>query len=175
MVSYSIAHRLGAASFVQQIKVAGFDGLIFPDLPVEESAPVRAAVAEAGLVLSMLISPTTPADRAERIARASSGFAYVLSRAGITGERTMLAPELPGRLCRLQQVTNLPMAVGFGISNRQQVHQVVQMADAAIVGSALMRRVAEERGKAPAAVVQTVAAFTRELAAGLRGSVGRRP
>lgn len=175
MVSYSIAHRLGAASFVQQIKVAGFDGLIFPDLPVEESAPVRAAVAEAGLVLSMLISPTTPADRAERIARASSGFAYVLSRAGITGERTMLAPELPGRLCRLRQVTDLPMAVGFGISNRQQVHQVVQMADAAIVGSALMRRVAEERGKAPDAVVQTVAAFTRELAAGLRGSVSRRP
>lgn len=167
MVSYSIVHRLGPEAFVKRAKAAGFDGFIFPDVPLEEADGVRAVVAAEGLILSMLIAPTTPDDRAEAIARASTGFVYVVSRAGITGERSELPPELPARLKRLRAVTDLPMAVGFGISTAEQVRQVVEVADAAIVGSALMRRVAEHRQGGGDAVVREAAAFTRELAEGL--------
>ena len=167
MVSYSIVHRLGPKGFVRRAKDAGFDGFIFPDLPLEESDAIREAVAAEGLILSMLIAPTTPDDRAERIAQASSGFVYVISRAGITGERRELPAELPDRLRRLRGVTDLPMAVGFGVSGPDQVRQVVSVADAAIVGSAIMRRVAEHRAGGREGVVREVASFTGELATGL--------
>ncbi len=170
MVSYSIVHRIGLSTFVREAAEAGIDGFIFPDLPLEESAPAVEAVREAGLVLSMLISPTTPIERAERIARASSGFLYVLSRAGITGETTALPQGLADRIQRLRNVTDLPVAVGFGISSRQQVQEVVGVADAAIVGSAIVRRIAEHRDDGADAVVEEVASFTRELAAGLPGT-----
>lgn len=167
MVSYSIVHRLGAQRFVSEAKQAGFDGFIFPDLPVEESQAVRDVVASQDMILSMLIAPTTPDARAEQIARASTGFVYVISRAGITGERSELPPELPQRVRRLRDVTDLPMAVGFGISGPDQVSQVVSVADAAIVGSALVRRIAQRRDQGRAAVVAEVERFTRELAEGL--------
>jgi tryptophan synthase alpha chain len=170
MVSYSIVHRLDPRSFVRQARQAGFDGFIFPDLPLEESAAVREAVASEGMILSMLIAPATSPERAEAIARASTGFVYIVSRSGITGERSELPPELPERLRRLRGVTDLPMAVGFGVSTAEQVRQVVNVADAAIVGSALMRRVAEYRQQGGAAVVREAAAMTRELTTGLRPS-----
>lgn len=172
MVSYSIVHRQGVRDFVGRAKRAGFDGFIFPDLPLEESSAAREAVAAQEMILSMLIAPTTPDDRAERIARAGSGFVYVVSRAGITGERSELPAELPDRLRRLRRVTDLPMAVGFGISTAQQVRQVVGVADAAIVGSALMRRIAEHRGAGREAVVREAAAMTKDLAAGLPDGSG---
>lgn len=171
MVSYSIVHRLGADRFVSGAQEAGFDGFIFPDVPLEESEPVRRRVAEAGMALSMLIAPTTPLERARRIAAASSGFVYLMSRAGITGERSELPPELPGRIAALREVTDLPIAVGFGISTPQQVRQVVQVADAAIVGSALVRRIARRRDEPIHAIGEHVAAFVRELAQGLSPSV----
>lgn len=167
MVSYSIVHRIGTGTFIKEAAAAGIDGFIFPDLPLEEAQPVVDRVRDAGLILSMLISPTTPIERAQRIARASSGFVYVLSRAGITGERSDLPPELPERVRRLREATDLPIAVGFGISSGEQVRQVVQVADAAIVGSALVRRIAEHRDAGPEAVVDHAAAFVRELASGL--------
>lgn len=167
MVSYSIVHRLGLDRWVQQAKAAGFDGFIFPDLPLEESRPAQEAVASAGLILSMLIAPTTPIERARQIAQASSGFVYLLSRAGITGERATLPPDLPQRISQLRQVTDLPIAVGFGISNAQQVGQVVSVADAAIVGSALMRQVAQHRQEPPQVMTAQVGRFVEQLAAGL--------
>jgi tryptophan synthase alpha chain len=115
----------------------------------------------------MLIAPTTPDDRAERIAQASTGFVYVVSRAGITGERSDLPPELPERIERLRGVTGLPITVGFGISDAAQVRQVVSVADAAIVGSGMMRRVAQVRCESEDSAVKIVEAYTRELASGL--------
>lgn len=167
MVSYSIVHRLGPKRFVDMAKAAGMDGFIFPDLPLDESAHTVDIVREAGLILSMLISPGTSPERAERIANASSGFLYVLSRAGITGERATLPAELPERIRRLREATDLPIAVGFGISGADQVAQVVSVADAAIVGTALVRRIAEHRDRGTEAVVHAAEAFTRELATGL--------
>jgi tryptophan synthase alpha chain len=167
MVSYSVVHRVGLEKFVSNAKDAGFDGFIFPDLPLEASGPACEAASKADLILSMLIAPTTPDDRAEKIAKASTGFVYVVSRAGITGEQSDLPPELPARLKRLRAVTDLPMTVGFGISSAEHVRQVVSVADAAIVGSGMMRRVAEARSDGEDAVVKMVEDFTRELATGL--------
>lgn len=163
MVSYSIVYRIGLNLFVEQAEQAGFDGFIFPDLPLEESADARAAAAEAGLILSMLISPTTPIERAQQIAAASTGFAYVVSRRGITGESSALPADLPDRLGKLREVTDAPMAVGFGISSPDQVRDVVAVADAAIVGSAMVRRLHDSPGD-PAGEAESL---TRALAAGL--------
>lgn len=167
MVSYSIVHRIGLMKFISDAKDAGFDGFIFPDLALEESGQAREESAKAGLILSMLIAPTTPDDRAEQIAKACTGFVYVVSRAGITGERAELPPELPARLKRLRSVTDLPMTVGFGISTAEHVRQVVAVADAAIVGSGMMRRVAEVRSQGEDQTVKMVGDYTRELAGGL--------
>lgn len=169
MVSYSIVHRMGLKRFVDEAKSAGFDGFIFPDLPLEEAGPAGEAVREAGLVMSMLIAPTTPIERARQIARASSGFIYLLSRAGITGERAELPVELPRRIARLREATELPVAVGFGISSAEQVREVVAVADAAIVGSAIVRQIAARRDQGTTVVVDAVANFTRDLATGLPG------
>ncbi|MGB0767810.1 MAG: tryptophan synthase subunit alpha [Phycisphaeraceae bacterium] len=163
MVSYSIVYRIGLDAFVKRSAEAGFDGFIFPDLPLEASQPTRDAAANAGLILSMLIAPTTPIDRAQAIAAASTGFAYVVSRRGITGESSALAADLPDRLTKLRDVTDAPMAVGFGISSPEQVREVVKVADAAIVGSAMVRRM-HDCADDPVAEAE---AFTRALAAGL--------
>lgn len=163
MVSYSIVYRIGLGAFVKQSAQAGFDGFIFPDLPLEESQAARDAAAEAGLILSMLIAPTTPVERAQQIAAASTGFAYVVSRRGITGESSSLPADLPDRLSKLREVAEVPMAVGFGISSAEQVRDVVAVGDAAIVGSAMVRRL-HEHPDDPAGQAE---AMTRELAAGL--------
>ena len=168
MVSYSIVYRIGLDAFVKQSAQAGFDGFIFPDLPLEESHAARDAAANAGLILSMLIAPTTPIDRAQQIAAASTGFAYVVSRRGITGESNALPPELPERLAKLRDVSHAPMAVGFGISSADQVRDVVSVADAAIVGSAMVRRM-HENADDPASEAE---AMTRELAEGLPNATG---
>ncbi len=165
MVSYSIVYRLGLDAFLKDA-AAGFDGMIFPDLTIEEAGPAREACAKHGVTLSLLIAPTTPIERAEKIAQASTGFIYVLSRAGITGARAELPPELPERIRRLRQVTDLPLAVGFGVSDAAQVKSVVSVADAAIVGSALCKRI-HEAAEGGRDVAAEAGAFTRELAAGL--------
>ncbi|MEM7577936.1 MAG: tryptophan synthase subunit alpha, partial [Planctomycetota bacterium] len=165
MVSYSIVHRRGLDAFVAEAKSAGFDGFIFPDLPLEESGAARKAAADAEMILSLLVAPSTPIDRAKRIAEASTGFVYVVSRAGITGARAELPEELPTRLAELRGVTDLPIAVGFGVSSADQVAQVVSVADAAIVGSALVTEVARTREDASQAGA-TVERFVGGLALG---------
>lgn len=171
MVSYSIVYRMGGEKFLREAREAGLDGVILPDLPVEEAERdgVLGAAAKLGLVCSLLIAPTTPPPRAERIARASTGFVYLLARAGITGERAALPMDLTSRVSRLRTVTGLPIAVGFGISSARQVRQVVEVADAAIVGSALMRRIAESRPAGSKGVVEAAERLVRELSEGLEG------
>lgn len=162
MVSVSIVGRLGGASaFVRRCRDAGFDGFIFPDLPVEESGPYSEACVANSVGCSLLVAPTTPIERVRAIAARSSGFLYVLARAGLTGEREA-APEVGERIEEIRSVTDLPLAVGFGISQPEHVRAVVRHADAAIVGSALVRRVRESDGD-PAGVVES---FVRSLRPG---------
>lgn len=168
MVSISIMQRLasssGPASVVARFRDAGVDGFIFPDLPLEESGTWRAASAEAGLSCTFLIAPTTSPERAAKIAQASTGFLYLLARSGITGERSEM-PDLSGRIAELRRVSNLPIAVGFGVSTPEHVRHVVQSADAAIVGSALVRRLSD--GQSDQSPAQVAGDFCRQLAAGL--------
>ncbi|MEQ8770487.1 MAG: tryptophan synthase subunit alpha [Phycisphaerales bacterium] len=165
MCSVSIVQAIGIDAFVSRSKDAGFDGFIFPDAPVDESDELVAATRGAGLTCSLLVSPTTPADRAARIASACTGFVYLLARAGITGERSD-APDVAERVALLREHTDTPIAAGFGISTAEHVRAVVGQADGAIVGSALVRRLHEaaERGGDPIAEAE---AFARELAGGL--------
>jgi tryptophan synthase alpha chain len=166
MCSVSIVQRMGgAAAFCKQAKAAGFDGLIVPDAPMEESGEIRTAAAAAGLTASLLVAPTTPRERVAKIARTCSGFVYLLARTGITGERED-APEVAGMVKMIREVTDLPIACGFGISKAEHVRAVVRDggADAAIVGSALVRRMGSPAGKDPIAEAER---FVRELAAGL--------
>jgi len=166
MVSVSIVRRLGGErGFCHACAAAGFDGLIVPDLPVEEAGELGEAAGATGLTLSLLVSPMTPDERAKRIAEASSGFLYVLARAGITGEREA-APDVAGPIRRLRGLTDLPLACGFGISTEAHVRAVVEHADAAIVGTALVRRMGEasRAGDDPA---KAGGALVRELAKGL--------
>lgn len=173
MCSVSILHRLAAGSspagVVARFKNAGFDGFIFPDLPLEESQGWRNAASEAGMTSTLLIAPTTPVDRAEQIAKACTGFVYLLARAGITGERSDL-PDIAGRVQKLRTMTDLPVAVGFGVSSAEHVRHVVASADAAIVGSALVRRISDAAANASdqnAAAAHAAGEFGRQLAAGL--------
>lgn len=169
MVSVSIVHRTGLDRFTREAQGAGFDGLIVPDAPIEEAAPIRAAADAAGLSLSLLVAPTTSPTRARSIVEACTGFVYLLARTGITGERDD-APDIADAVNRLRDLTDLPIACGFGISTADQVRTVVQHADAAIVGSALVRRIetALDEGDDPIEAAET---FVRGLAAGLGAPV----
>jgi tryptophan synthase alpha chain len=161
MVSVSLVHRSGGVNFITRLAEAGFDGVIVPDLTLEESEPLRQAASAAGLGFALLIAPSTPPARAAAIAQASTGFIYLLARAGITGEQKE-APQIAPRVRHLRSVTDLPLAVGFGISNAEHVSAVVRDADAAIVGSALVRRLSTSSDP-----LAEAAQFSRQLANGL--------
>ncbi len=165
MVSVSIVQRWGGpAEFVSRAKAAGFDGLIIPDLPLEEAADVQSAASEHDLSLSFLVSPTTPSERAARLAKASTGFVYLMARVGITGERRDI-PDIQPMVEVIRKATSLPIACGFGISTAEQVAGVVQSADAAIVGSALVRRLDQASDHS-----EEARSFVSELCNGLRTS-----
>jgi tryptophan synthase alpha chain len=175
MLSVSIVVRLGgaggAAAFAHSAAAAGLDGLIVPDCPLEESGELIEACRDAGLTLSLLVAPGATPERAKAIAQASSGFIYLLARAGVTGEQAQ-APQIGPAVAALRRATDLPIACGFGISTPEHVRAVVRHADAAIVGSALARRI-EDAGGAGGAGAGAVAAaagdFVRQLATGLAG------
>ncbi len=166
MVSWSIVHRRGARGFIEQCAACGFDGLIFPDLPLEESDEARSLARDAGLTCALLVAPTTPPPRAAAIARACTGFVYLLARTGITGVRDD-APEIEPRVQALRAATDLPIACGFGIGSAEAVRAVTRHADAAIVGSAIVKRLGEVRDRPTAQRVEAVESFVRELAGGL--------
>jgi len=162
MVSVSIVYGMGGPeAFVGKAREAGFDGFIFPDAPLEESGALLGAARDAGMTASLLVAPTTSPERAQRIVQACSGFVYLLARSGITGERQD-DPDISGAVAHLREVTDLPIACGFGISTAEHVRAVVSQADAAIVGSALVRRL--DRASDP---VEEAEAFTADLVRGL--------
>ncbi len=162
MVSVSIVERLGGPDrFVADASESGFDGFIFPDIAIEEAEPYRRACEARSVACSFLIAPSTPADRVGRIASACTGFIYLLARAGVTGERAD-APDIAPRVETLRAGTRLPIAVGFGISTPEHVRAVVEHADAAIVGSALVRRISSE----PGTPAEAAACFIGQLAPG---------
>lgn len=165
MVSYALVFRTGAETFAARAQQAGFSGLIVPDLPGDEAQELAAVAAAHGLDLAQLVSPTTTPARAERILQAASGFVYCISIAGTTGERPQLPPALAEQLRWLRTKTELPLAVGFGISRPEQVAALRGLADGVIVGSAIVRRMeALSAGSAPAEqVISEIGRYASEM------------
>jgi tryptophan synthase alpha chain len=153
--------RMGVDRFVARAAAAGIDGVLVLDLPLEEAGPFHERLAGAGLDPIFLVSPTTSDERLRRAAALGRGFLYLISRLGVTGARTDLAAEARGLAERVRRVTSLPRAVGFGISRPDHVVEVGRWAEAAVVGSALVERIAAA-ADAPD-LVEQVQQFVRGL------------
>lgn len=162
MVSYSLVYRRGLKRFVQETAGNGLDGLITPDLPVEEAGPLADVCAQAGLAAIQLVAPTTPTERRRLIAQRATGFIYCISVVGTTGARSELPRELVAYLDELRQLTDKPLAVGFGISRPEQAASLAPHADGVIVGSAIVRLVTEHLAD-PSAAVAAVEQFVSEM------------
>lgn len=165
MVSYSIVFRFGVERFLSEAAGSGIDGLILPDLPPPEAQSVCARVRSAGLDTVLLVAPTTRPERRRQITSLSSGFVYYLSVSGVTGERAALPDDLRPNVLSLRELTDRPVCVGFGIGTRQQVASLRGVADGAIVGSALVRRM-KQAGDDPRAVADAAAQLCHDLLAG---------
>jgi tryptophan synthase alpha chain len=165
MVSYSLIFRRGIDRFVADAVASGLTGLVVPDLPLEESDDLDAACRVAGLALVRLVTPTTPPERAEAIARKSTGFLYCVSVAGVTGARTELPAGLVDRVKWLRTKTDVPILVGFGISGPVQARAVADVADGVIVGSALVRLLAEAGEKPRDRLLADIGAAVGDLTA----------
>jgi tryptophan synthase alpha chain len=157
----------GMEPFCQQAAAAGAAGLVVPDLPLEEAEKLSPIAASHGLDLVLLVAPTTPPERMARIHAASRGFTYLVSVTGVTGVRSALEQRVEPLLQRLRTLPGPPVAVGFGISGQRQIAQVRRWgADGAIVGSALVKRMAEAQASGED-VAAAAEAFCLALRAGL--------
>lgn len=163
MVSYSIVFRYGNERFFNDAKEAGFNGLIIPDLPPPEIQEVAPMIREKGLDSILLVSPSSTHTRREQITQLCSGFVYYLSVAGTTGERDQLPSDLQTNIRDLKQITPLPVCVGFGVSKKQHVQQLKGLADGAILGSAVVRKINEAIPHGRAQIIKAAEDFCREL------------
>jgi tryptophan synthase alpha chain len=170
MVSYAIVLRHGLAQYVADAQRAGAVGAIVPDLPAEEAGELSKICQAADFSLIQLVTPTTPRDRALKIAASSTGFLYYVSVTGITGERTELPQSLLDNVGWMREQTSLPICIGFGISQPEHVKKLAPVADGLIVGSAIVRRIAEAHTKPRDAVLKEVGDYVASLLAALENS-----
>jgi tryptophan synthase alpha chain len=161
MTYYNIVHRYGHERFAASLVQAKVSGAIVPDLPVEEVGPWASAADAAGVETVLLAAPTGSDERLARICARSRGFVYGVGLLGVTGERAALARSALDIARRLKAVTDMPVLVGIGVSNAAQAAEVATVADGAIVGSALVRRLLDGEGPAGAGE------FVARLRAGL--------
>jgi len=152
-------YRYGYERLCRDAAAAGVDGLLVVDLPFEESGALRPHADRSGLCLIPLVAPTTPPERAKRILTGSRGFVYYIMFRGVTGARETVAADVAEQVAALRRATDLPVAVGFGVSAPEQVRRLATDADAIVVGSALVRAASEKR----------VGSFVRSLRAALGG------
>lgn len=169
MLSYGIIYRRGLENYVAAAKAAGIAGAIVPDLPIEESDELAKICRREDFSLIRLIAPTTPRERAKRIAEQTTGFIYYISVAGITGERTDLPAELAENVAWLREQTDLPVCIGFGISRPEHVKALAPSADGLIVGSAIVRRIAEAGEKSRKVVLDEIKTYVEELLEAMPG------
>jgi tryptophan synthase alpha chain len=163
----NMIHALGAERFAGRIAAAGAAGAIVPDLPLEEGSEVREALAAAGLASIPLVAPTSPAPRRREICATATGFVYVVSNVGTTGERKELPAQLGELVAAVKEEATVPVAVGFGIGTPEQAAAVGAIADGVIIGSRLVRAAAEAgSAQAAATAVGDFLAATRAALAG---------
>jgi tryptophan synthase alpha chain len=156
--------QFGFEKFHREADAAGVDGLLILDLPPEEDG--GGVDASTGIIHIRLIAPTTPAERIQVIAKNAKGFLYYVSREGVTGARESIVGSLGNRISELRKLSDLPIAVGFGISNADQAREVAQHADAVVVGSAIVDLVAKHGAKSD--LLEKVGSFARDLANAIR-------
>jgi tryptophan synthase alpha chain len=167
--------QFGFEKFHAEAAAAGVDGLLILDLPPDEEIitarldglrPSSSTISEEELFHIRLIAPTTPLDRMQQIARDARGFLYYVSREGVTGAQDTVASSLGERVAQLRRASDLPVAVGFGISNVQQAREVARLADAVVVGSAIVDLIGKHGSKSD--LIEKVSAFAREIANAVR-------
>ena len=157
----------GCERFVKEASAAGADGLLILDLPPDEALGNAELAGAEGLLSIRLIAPTSPPGRMELIAKSAEGFIYYVSREGVTGEQASLPQSISSQVAEIRKHTTLPVAVGFGISTPEQAAEVARHADAVVVGSAIVRKIAEA-GNGPR-LAGTIATFAGSLAAAVKG------
>ena len=168
---YNPIYRYGAEAFPRDAVDAGVDGVIVVDLPPEEYAELTGPACKVGLDIIRLATPTSDEKRLPRIVEDASGFIYYVAIAGITGTRSADSSEVAAAVARLRRFTGLPIAVGFGIRTPEQAAAVARAADAAVVGTALVQRLAlnlDPEGRAKPGLVDAVLADVRRLSMGVR-------
>ncbi len=152
-IYFNLVHRFGVETFIKEAAAAGVDGLLVLDLPPEEGEQYEALMQKHGLCNIYLVAPTTPEERIEFIARRAHGFIYYVSREGVTGMQTRVADTIANMTAKIRAHTELPIAVGFGISTPEQAKTVAGYAEAVVIGSAIVNQIARY-GKSPGLVPQ---------------------
>jgi tryptophan synthase alpha chain len=165
-IYFNLIHRVGLKKFIADAARAGVDGLLVLDLPPEESANYEELMAEAGLCVIYLVAPTTPDERIELIVKRGTGFVYYVSREGVTGMQNKVSETIGQMTAKIRRHTQLPIAVGFGISNPDQARTVAAHAEAIVVGSAVVNQIAAHGRSAD--LVRTVAGFVQTLAQAIK-------
>ncbi|MCL2471267.1 MAG: tryptophan synthase subunit alpha [Propionibacteriaceae bacterium] len=151
-------HHYGYEAFFARAAAVGVDALIIPDLPFDEHEEVRQAAASAHVAVISMIAPTS-ADRVRQIASHAEGFIYLVSSLGVTGVRSEITTDLASIVAQIREVTDVPVAVGFGISTPAQAAAMTAVADGAIVGSAIVRLIAEHGSHAD----EAIGGYVREM------------
>ena len=142
-IYFNLIHKVGLEKFIANAARAGVDGLLVLDLPPEESENYEALMRKAGLCNIYLVAPTTPEDRIGLIVKRGAGFIYYISREGVTGMQQKISDTIASMTAKIRANTDLPIAIGFGISNPEQAKAVAQHAEAIVVGSAVVNQIAE--------------------------------
>ena len=146
MTYYNLVFRAGHRRMARYMAAAGVTGAIVPDLPLEEIGPWAAEADAAGVDTVLLVAPSSPPDRVERICARARGFVYAVARMGVTGERRDVGGDVEKVVGRIRQCTDMPVCVGIGVSTPEQAAEVCALADGVVVGSALVRRLLEGAG-----------------------------
>jgi tryptophan synthase alpha chain len=154
-VYFNLLHHYGLERFIDDAARSGVDGFLVLDLPPEESGAYERVMAEAGLCVIYLVAPTTPEERMALIVKRGTGFIYYVSREGVTGMQQQVAQNIEAMVARIHAHTDLPIAVGFGISNPEQARLVAASAEAVVVGSAVVDQIARN-GSSPDLAAQVI-------------------
>lgn len=145
-IYFNLIHHYGLNQFARDAAAAGVDGVLTLDLPPEEAAACETVMKSSGLRPIHLIAPTTPEQRIKKIADHAGGFIYYVSREGVTGMQKTISTSISPMIAKIRKHSDLPVAVGFGISTPQQARAVAGLADAVVVGSAIVNRIAQLGG-----------------------------
>lgn len=164
MTYVNLVYRTGPDRFMERLAASGVQGLILPDLPLEEADLVDEAAARHGLDLIQLCAPTTPASRRRQLAERTRGFLYLVSVAGVTGARADLPADLEELIDDVKRHASVPVCVGFGISTPEQAARVIARADGVIVGSALLRHIEAHRDDIERSVEDYLSGLRRAMA-----------